>query len=378
MYYDNRSLSGDRVAIATVEHEIATLQEAIKAVGKEIANAVTKVLDQSNNEEMKTFWMKEKDRLCDKERTLLEEKRTLLEEKRQLREKESKLREKESKLLEQKHRPRDKDIPRPILVTDVTWKDMETEDAYLPCSTAKTFVLVLHKDLCGLDFINNKLYVRREMASLWKDYLESSEKNLIIEGPPGVGKSCEIWQYCCVLGAQGKNVLWMSAKGKSSRCVVFSDRKIASAVVKADNLHEFVDSGPRWDLFVADGVGGKSNESSESALSAVEFLHPTKIVRFILVTSLSLQIKQDRSIKFTTAKLSIPGWRFEDYEDMCTKNRDFFEAVRLKLSDTLPGTGQDVKKASTQQELLQNKFYYAGARYVKEQNLSVCMACFSG
>jgi hypothetical protein len=71
------------------------------------------------------------------------------------------------------------------------------------------FVHVGHKKLAGFSSEESLLYVRHETVELWNALNDTGGSSLSVDGPPGTGKSTEVWAWALWKARHDKvQVIW--------------------------------------------------------------------------------------------------------------------------------------------------------------------------
>ena len=100
-------------------------------------------------------------------------------------------------------------------------------------------------------------------------FVEDARKLLLVEGSPGLGKSCSAWAWACAKGLQdSRHVVWVHITERSSvSCVLFHDRKCKVCDMTPEGLPDLLRTS-RADVIVFDGYG--------SAVSGIDTMHPSR------------------------------------------------------------------------------------------------------
>jgi hypothetical protein len=216
----------------------------------------------------------------------------------------------------------------------------------LACNDENSFVKAQHLKAAGWSEGEQLLFVRPEAVELWQK-LESFDKALHIEGPPGTGKSTLAWVWACYK-AKTQSVLWVHRDhlGKG-RVAKLGDKVIVSFAAEMEELRSHIRHASA-DVVVVDGITSKTDELMGAALVWGEKdMGPNRKV--VLVSSAQLIAPSEDYDASRMGKHSMPSWTLKQYELACEDN-DFYASVASRLAD-----GDD------KEERIANKFFIAGA-----------------
>ena len=186
------------------------------------------------------------------------------------------------------------------------------------------------------------LYLREAAVTLLQS-LNSQHQSLLVEGPPGTGKSSLIWLWACTQAHQ-QNVLWLHVDRQFVCCTVLlangTVTKYENCALANCHLEDIAKRG-KVQICVVDGVSEENKASTVGPARAWFFnqLEQSNVVRLVVVAS--SQITVDDTDNFY--KHSLPSWTVDEYRD-ALRNSQFRVAVR----------GQEGE------EWLANRYFMAG------------------
>lgn len=194
---------------------------------------------------------------------------------------------------------------------------------------------------------------------LW-DALNRDGQNLSVDGPPGTGKSTEVWAWALWKASTDfVTVTWFHLTKNEVVKVVINgtDKSITTGyVAKITDIQDSVGS-----ILIVDGVHADISTKVRQACCNWRKSVLTERRRFVLVSSVSVNVALQENKESNIVNFTVGSWTFEQYEDACA-NEQFFWRVRGSLS--CPGLDEDSEK----DQLLLSKYYFAGgcARWMFE------------
>mmetsp|Transcript_27335 Transcript_27335/g.46194 ORF Transcript_27335/g.46194 Transcript_27335/m.46194 type:complete len:584 (-) Transcript_27335:553-2304(-) len=229
-------------------------------------------------------------------------------------------------------------------------------DEQVPLDGQVPFVTVKQKGVAGFFSEDSLLYVRAETVELWNALNDGHDNgvNVDVNGPPGTGKSTEVWAW----------ILW---KAKQDRITVTWIHLTRTKMVKV------VINGAEG--LITTGYGAKKDiiEYSEGSLLVVDGVVAAEQIditraccswaetgrRFVLVSSSSVVVAVQEDLEANIVRFTVASWILDQYREACD-NEEFFKIVEAKLK--CPGSGD------SKEELLLSKYYFAGgcARWMFE------------
>jgi hypothetical protein len=253
-----------------------------------------------------------------------------------------------------------------------------------PLSTAGDFVEVGQKLLAGFDSDNSLLYVRPEAATLWEALQRASKlnRNLSVGGPPGTGKSTEVWAWALWTAANvHSTVVWYHCtKMRVIKAVIDGEaRLITKHKLRIDRLYDDIESSG-GNVVVVDGVTTARSTAISSACSdwCTSCLHRR---RFVLVSSMSIVVAAQELKEAKVDDVVVPSWTLAQYKAAC-KSNSFYRSIARNLVCPLspqpaaaPAAAAPAVPAAPaapaeamRNEMLEAKYYYAGgcARWMFE------------
>ena len=244
-----------------------------------------------------------------------------------------------------------------------------------PLNVVGEFVDIAQKRIAGFASPKTRFYVRQESVDLWNEIenVTNEGTNLRVSGPPGTGKSIEVWAWALWKAkTTRKKVLWFGiGKGFKKNVVVIDGetQNLTEYEAEIDYIKDF-----EGDFIVADGV--TINLDKEITAACATWRERREGRSFITVSSVTIGVGLEilESLNLTTRQ--VPSWSLDQYE-AAIKDDDFFDSVKncLKVNDddVVDGLSSDEKV-----DLLRAKYYYAGgsARWMFEFNIEKMLADF--
>lgn len=227
------------------------------------------------------------------------------------------------------------------------------------------FVDVKQKKLAGFSVDECRLYVRQETVGLWKmlETTTASNRNLSVDGPPGTGKSTEVWAWALWKAVENKQkVTWFHFSKKAAIKVVIDG---VAMTISSGYSAEIVDiNRSDGSILVVDGLTKADSVNINRGCSA--WRHQGKLQGesrcFVVVSSVSVTValEQDREAEIET--FTVGSWSLKQYEDACMDDTLYAE-VKSKL--VVDG---DAEIALGREELILSKYRFAGgcARWMFE------------
>ena len=259
----------------------------------------------------------------------------------------------------------------------------------LALDTKGQYVWVRQMRLAGFRSAESLLFVREESVQLW-DFLQRSANdddpaqspfNVSVEGPPGTGKSTEVWAWALWVAKTRKvAVVWYQlSTNRVVKVVLDGEHNLLSRMnVPRDWIGDIRDNCAQ--LLVVDGLTAQESVSVKRECCAWRE-GDNDGRRFVVVSSAAVRaaVQEDQAAKLVS--FTVGSWTLSQYEDACgqdegaeavagaaTAASDFYELVRGNLA--VPG-GPTAAEGS-KEELLRCKFFYAGgcARWMFEFNFA--------
>jgi hypothetical protein len=169
---------------------------------------------------------------------------------------------------------------------------------------------------------------------------------LIVEGPPGVGKSMTSWLWV-LRECFKKSVLWIHTDETINMCCLLKDGQVQS-YDRNINIIETIDSCVS-DVLVIDGIASKSSDSYDILKNALSWKDKDR--KLIIVTSVQLQVKMENAINRELEHHFVPSWSLTDYV-AAFNDKNFF----ADHSNAFEGFDSVLE----QSEKIAKKYYIAG------------------
>ena len=231
---------------------------------------------------------------------------------------------------------------------------MKLEDQK-PLTDAGSYVPVSQKKLAGFHADESTLYVRAEVRELWEalDKAVADARNLSVRGPPGTGKSTEVWAWAKhVAKKEGVSVAWFHLSKRRSIKVVIDGAggTISDAGrAKIDDIESAAGG-----LLIVDGVTKADSTSISRACSAWRDATDGAKVFFLASSAAAVvALEQDKEVNLNT--FMVGSWTLEQYQEACADDV-FFESVKDKLH--CPGVESEA--ADERSALILSKYELAG------------------
>jgi hypothetical protein len=201
-----------------------------------------------------------------------------------------------------------------------------------------------------------RLFTTSEVSRLHEDLnslVQSTQRALIIEGSPGLGKSCTAWAWACNQGLfYGKQVLWIHlVKFRYSSCIWFANKSCKTSQLTPEALVELLKKS-RADILICDGYDSKIGGRFDACIAEMMNFAERNRIKVIFVSSLGgflrpadfqLETSEVRRFEFRP-------WTMQDYE-AAISDTEFRKSVRQFFE----GTADEISA-----EILQGKHFVAG------------------
>ena len=172
----------------------------------------------------------------------------------------------------------------------------------------------------------SQIFVRKETVDLWEK-IENTlgcGTNLRITGPPGTGKSTEVWAWALWKARTAKmTITWFHfTKAEKYKVVVGPKRVVCYDGTDVANF-----GLSHGDFLVVDRVTSK--ESTPFLRSCSSWSRKSK-KPFLVVTSVSVPLPVEVEDSANLETHTVPSWVVEQYLDACC-DRLFYESVYTSL-----------------------------------------------
>ena len=234
-----------------------------------------------------------------------------------------------------------------LKIATLTTPVSATLSAFSECKTG-SFVKLEHLKLAGLMCPSECCFIRKAWEDLWSQ-LVSGKCNYFLTGPPGTGKSCLVWAWCC-WKSQTAPVRWIHIDpAKDVWMVDLSAGKLTAVrheLGELDSLIKYTDAP----ILVVDGL--TVDQKNLTGILCIWWQSNPQMRRLVLVTSLQFGWSQEVHLRLELETIISVGWTLEEYSEAC-KDTTFYNAVLPNL-DADPST-------TDPEELISAKFFLAGA-----------------
>jgi len=224
----------------------------------------------------------------------------------------------------------------------------------VPITPAGSFVNFSHLIDAGVGSKTNRFYVRKEWEKLWNELnaLHSQGKNVLLEGPPGTGKSSLVWGWCLYYASKGHRVRWVHLQDSgAARLIDFKNGFLNSFIVYDRENIDALFPPDDVKLLIFDGAMRSTRRAFDIACMAWYIASP-KTRQFIGVSSLQFTIKGEILIEYNMQRLHSTGWTLEEYKKACEDNI-FYSSIENQLVASITTT-------KTKEEKLESKYFLAG------------------
>jgi hypothetical protein len=242
-----------------------------------------------------------------------------------------------------------------------------------PLDALGSFVDVKQKKLAGFSVDESRLYARQETVDLWQklEATTASNLNLSVDGPPGTGKSTEVWAWALWKAVEKKEkVTWFHYSKKNAVKVMIDG---AAKTISSGYSAKF-DDIDRSDgsILVVDGLTKADSVVINRSCSA--WRRQDKENRcFVVVSSVSVTVALEQNREADIETFTVGSWSLKQYQDACMDG-ELYSEVESKLVVE----GSDGNKEM--EELILSKYRFAGgcARWMFEFGYDDWLTDFNG
>ncbi len=208
------------------------------------------------------------------------------------------------------------------------------------------------------------LFFRDEACELWLE-LDKFQSNplgagLIVEGSPGVGKSCVVWAWLSCQNAKhsvnGIFALWVNfSPGMPTRVVLFKKDVIYWVDMLESELETLLRSDIDLKFIVLDGLFSQQAQGN-SQIHACAFLKRSRQKTCKIITVMSMAVKRYPEAEriMHISSFEVFPWSLQQCQEACA-DREFLQSVKNKLLSQI-----EFPNAEEVKELVQKKYHYAG------------------
>ena len=238
-------------------------------------------------------------------------------------------------------------------------EDKSTDDA----SASKLmpeFSLVHHLEMAGLGEGSKMLYMREASQALF-DALTKNAATLLVEGPPGTGKSILTWYWASEIALKTDiTVCWIHVvpTGVVKACMLGSNKVFRYRTIsRLANAQLFIE-GSDADVVIVDGMTEENRSQLMPVALNCRTLNPEISVVFVTSAQIRLPVQVLRQDRIEIHK--VPSWTLAEYQAAC-ENEKFFDEVKENLSED-----------ENFDEKITGKYFYAGgsARWMFALNVT--------
>jgi len=218
-----------------------------------------------------------------------------------------------------------KQTPQGLKRVRETTYDLPPQD---PCDGTKPVVKISSLFASGLETIPELfLYVRDEVKDVWKA-LETNTSSVLIQGPPGSGKSSICWCWACYISTiQQKNVLWIHFSRFDVNIVLLNQNK---AQYRKGSREEVISEINTFtgDVIILDGITEDHRLNLFPYAYRWRFDYKTR--QLVLVTSVQLKYGMEDLQMTSTTMVDHPSWTLKQMKEAC-KNEELYQQIVTKL-----------------------------------------------
>ncbi|CAK4127181.1 unnamed protein product [Aphanomyces euteiches] len=215
--------------------------------------------------------------------------------------------------------------PRKRLCTDPPMQklDFKAEENYVNALLKVGMCLTVYGlNIMKLSFGDKRdtmIYCRKDTMDLLKA-LDDAKCSLLVDGPPGMGKSVTTWFWACNQVKQGKSVLWIHASPGGRQLIVRLESRGCYHITPADAL-TFIEQAHDH-IVVVDGV---THIAEHCKLEEVVFSYFTNLKRKAISVA-CMSWKRNMEV-MNIASFRVVPWTLQEYVD-ATESHDFFISVQ--------------------------------------------------
>jgi hypothetical protein len=196
----------------------------------------------------------------------------------------------------------------------------------------------------------------------------SKQMNIAVRGPPGTGKSTEVWAWALWM-AKNKNlqVVWFHFDSRIHVKAVIDGAAGTITSTRDAEITNIKDSEGM--ILVVDGVTKSDDKQIHTSCAAWQEKLSDR--RFVTVSSVAIPVASEHLNVAEIFEFVVGSWTFEQYETACSDDT-FYKIVEGNLQCP------EVKVAE-KKDLLLSKYYYAGgsARWMFQFNFAKWFSDFT-
>eukprot|EP01124_Arcella_intermedia_P017106 TRINITY_DN237_c0_g1_i1.p1 TRINITY_DN237_c0_g1~~TRINITY_DN237_c0_g1_i1.p1 ORF type:complete len:576 (+),score=89.48 TRINITY_DN237_c0_g1_i1:33-1730(+) len=205
----------------------------------------------------------------------------------------------------------------------------------------ESFVEIIGMKIAGLSNKDDHILYLRNSARRLFDHLDKNPF-VLVEGPPGCGKSSIAWMWACQMACTSTATLCWVHMDQMQKIYCELDNSEVSGPIPFAEYRDIL-KHCNQDILLVDGL-----TSADDISAAYNWLRERPTGKLILLSSLQLGIKEHYKKITQLSTFFLPSWKFQEYE-CAIQNTTFFHSVEHNLGNEESRT-----------EKLLEKYYVAG------------------